>query len=140
MRDPRRVLLHLVPPALQQATTDPCLHQRLPDTHRQVWTVSCRVTALFSWVLVHKVLLCPPRVSSPVLGKFWQLYGGVNGDLLQEYLRHPLSNQNPSPGGRHISPQETLKHCSVSISAGPLDPGVHKVCLSPLSFSGGNGV
>ena len=31
------VLLHSVPPTLQQTTTDPCLHQWLPDTHRQVW-------------------------------------------------------------------------------------------------------
>ena len=32
--------------------------------------------------------LCPPRVYLPVLCKFWQLYGGVNGDLLQEGLCH----------------------------------------------------
>ena len=31
------VLLHSVPPTLQQATTDPRLHWRLLDTHRQVW-------------------------------------------------------------------------------------------------------
>ena len=67
------ILLHSVPPTLQQATTDPCLRQRLPDTHRQV---SCGVTVPFSWVLVHKVLLCPPRVYFPVLCKFWQLYSG----------------------------------------------------------------
>ena len=30
-------LLHSVPSTLQQATTDPCLCQRLLDTHRQVW-------------------------------------------------------------------------------------------------------
>ena len=30
-------LLHSLPLTLQQATTDPCLHQRLLDTHRQVW-------------------------------------------------------------------------------------------------------
>ena len=28
-------------------------------------TVSCGVTAPFSWVLVHKILLCPPRVYFP---------------------------------------------------------------------------
>ena len=28
---------HSVPPALQQATTDPCLPWRLLDSHRQVW-------------------------------------------------------------------------------------------------------
>ena len=32
-----QALLHSVPPTLQQATIDPCLLQRLLDTHRQVW-------------------------------------------------------------------------------------------------------
>ena len=31
------VLLHSVSPTLQQATTNPRLHWRLLDTHRQVW-------------------------------------------------------------------------------------------------------
>ena len=48
--------------------------------------VSCGVTAPFFWVLVHRFLLCPPRVCFPVLCKFWQLCGGVNSDLLQESL------------------------------------------------------
>ena len=39
-----------------------------------------------------------------------------------------------------VPPQEMLKHSSVSVSVGPLGPGAHKVCLSPLSISGGNGV
>ena len=77
----------------------PCI--RPPVTHAftgDSWTptgksgtVSCGVTAFFSWVLVHKVLLCPPRVYFPVLCKFWQLYGGVNGDLQQEDLCHKSS-------------------------------------------------
>ena len=33
---PMHTLLHLVPPTLKQATTDPCLRQRLLDTHGQV--------------------------------------------------------------------------------------------------------
>ena len=37
-------------------------------------------------------------------------------------------------------PQEMLKHSSVSVSVGSLGPGAHKVCLSPLSISGRNGV
>ena len=87
-----------MPPTLQQATTDPCLCQRIPDTHRQA---SCGVTVPFSWVLVHKVLLCPPRVYFPVLCKFWQLCGGVNGDLLQEGLCHiqGCCTQSPCPCG-----------------------------------------
>ena len=49
----------------------------------------------------------------------------------------------PAPAAGHcwpISLQETLKHSSVSASVGSLGPGVHKVCLSPLSTSGGYGV
>ena len=82
------ILLYSVPPTLQQATIDPHLHQRLLNTHRQVQDSLLWVTALFSLVLVHKVLLCPPRVYFPVLCKFWQVYGEVNGDLLREALCH----------------------------------------------------
>ena len=75
----------------------PC--SRLPKTHASAidsWTltgksgsVSCEVTAPFSWILVHiKFCLCPPRVYFPVLCKFWKPYGGVNGDLLKEGLCH----------------------------------------------------
>ena len=56
------VLPHSVPPTLQQATTDPRLCQRLPDTHRQVWV------NLFwghcSFLLgpgTHKLLFVPPK-------------------------------------------------------------------------------
>ena len=37
-------------------------------------------------------------------------------------------------------PQETLKHSSLSVSVGSLHPCALKVCLSPLSISGRNGV
>ena len=78
-------LLHSVPPTLQQATADPHLRQRLLDTHWQVW-----VSLLWghcSFLLgpsAQGFCLCPLRVYFPVLCKFCQLYGGVNGDLLQE--------------------------------------------------------
>ena len=73
--------------------------QQPPPTHastRDSWvlsgksgSVSSGVTVPFSWVLLHRTFcLCPLRVYFPVLGKFWQLYGGVNGDLLQEGLCH----------------------------------------------------
>ena len=67
-------------------------------------TVSCGVTAPFSWDLVHKFLLCPPRDYFPVPCKFWQLYGGVNGDLLQEGLFHTqvCCTQRPCPCGRPL--------------------------------------
>ena len=60
-------------------------------------------TAPFSWELVHKVLLWPPRVYFPVLCKFWKLYGGVNDDLLQEGLCHMqvCCTQSPCPCTDH---------------------------------------
>ena len=42
--------------------------------------------------------------------------------------------------GRPVPPQEMLKYISVSVYVGSLGPGAHKICLSPLSISGGNGV
>ena len=120
---------------------------------RDSWTltgksgsVSCGVTAPFSWVLVHtRFCLCPSRVYFPVLCKFWQLYGGVNGDLLQEGLCHTqiYCTQSPCP---RSSP---LLTCTSSgdtqtqfwgVSVGSLCPGAHKVCLSLLSISGRYGV
>ena len=55
---------------------------------------------LFSCVLVHtRFCLCPPRVCFPVLCKFWQLSGGVNGDLPQKGLCHTqvCCIQSPCP-------------------------------------------
>ena len=130
----------------------PC--SRPPLTHASTgdsWTlldksgsVFSGVTAPFSWVLVYtSFCLCPPRVYFPVLCKFWQIYGGVNGNLLQEGLCHTqvCCTQSPCPLLTcTIPPQGMLKHSSVSVSMGSLSPGAYKVCLSPLSIYGGNGV
>ena len=65
-------------------------------------SVSCGVTAPFSWVLVHtRFCLCPSRVYFPVLYKFWPLYGGVNSAFLQEGLCHTqvCCTQGPCPRG-----------------------------------------
>ena len=74
----------------QQATVDPHLHQRLPNTQRQFGWVSCGVTAPLSWVLVcTRFCLCPPRVSvSPVLWKF------CNQILLTFKVRFPGDSQS----------------------------------------------
>ena len=140
-------------PCMHRYTQSPQPCSRPPLTHTSAGdsrtptgksgTVSCGATAPFSWVLVHKVLLCPPRVYFPVQCKFWQLYGRVNGDLLQESLCHTQICCTQSPAADHrwpIPPQEMLQHSSVSVSVGSLGPGAHKVCLNPLSISGRNGV
>ena len=89
----------------------PC--SKPPATHastRDSWTrtgksgtISCWVTVPFSWVLVHtRFCLCHPRVCFPILCKFWQLYGGVNGS--QEGLCHTqvYCTQSPCPCGRPL--------------------------------------
>ena len=70
-------LVHSMPLTLQQATTNPCLHQRLLDTHGQVWV---KLLSPGSWCA--GCFLCALKESvSPGLCKFWQLYCGVNGDF-----------------------------------------------------------
>ena len=76
----------LTAPTLQQATTDPRLHWNLLDTPGQVWVSLLWGCSFLLGPGAHRLCLCPPRVYFPVLCKFWQLYYGVNGDLLQEGL------------------------------------------------------
>ena len=73
---------------------------------RDSWTltgesgsVSCGVTAPFSWVLVHTGSVCALQESvPPFLCKFWWLYGGVNGYHLQEAYTIPsLLHPEPLP-------------------------------------------
>ena len=110
---------------------------RLLPTHtsaRDSWTlmgesgsVSCGVTPPFFWVLVRTSLcLCPPRVYFPTLYKFWQLYGGVNGDLLQEGLCHTqvCCTQSPCPCGRPLLTRTSTGDTQTQF------------CLSLCGFSG----
>ena len=79
------------------------------------------------------------------LCKFWWLYGGIKGDLLQEGLYHTqvYCTQSPSPcssplltrtSAGDIQTQFCLSLC------GCLGPGALKVCLSPQRVSDGYGV
>ena len=135
----------------------PCMHchtqylwpcSRPPLTHASIgdsWTltvksgsVSCGVTAPFSWVLLCTRFCCALLESvSQVLCKFWGLYVGVNGDLLQEGLchTHVCCSQSPCPCGRPLMTHssagdtQTLKSRSGSVSVG--SPSVHKVWFEP---------
>ena len=134
-----------VPPTLQQSTINSCLCQRLLDTYGQVWFILLWGHSLLlspgSWCTQGSV--CALQVSVfPVLCKFLWLYGGVNGDRLQEGLCHTqvCCTKSPCPC---VSP---LLICSFagdtqtqfwSVSAGSLCPGADKVCLRHLSISGG---
>ena len=64
---------------------------------------------------------------SPVLCKFWWLYGG----LMVTSSKRSTAPRAPAPAAGHcwpISLQETLKHSSGSVSGGSLGPGVYRVC------------
>ena len=115
------------PPTLQQATTDPRLHRRLRDTYRQARdSLLCHHSFLLG--LGAQGSVCTHQESvSPVLCKFWKLYGGVNGDLLQEGLCHTQAycTQSPchcgSPLLTRISTRDTqtqlcLSLCGVFVS------------------------
>ena len=80
---------------------------------------------LLSRVLVHtRFCLCPPRVCFPVLCKFWWVYGGVNGDLLQESLCHTqvCCTQSPCPCSRplltHTFSGDSQTHFWLSLCGG----------------------
>ena len=84
---------------------------------------------------------------SPVLCKFWWLYGGVNGDLLQEGLCHRLGDpgsctQSPCPCSRPLTcTSRGDSNRGLAQSLWGLWVLVHtRFCLSPLSISGGYGV
>ena len=97
------------------------------------WCAQCFVCALQESV-------------SPVLCKFWWLYGGVNGDLLQEGLCHTqvCCTQSPCPCSRplltHTSAgdTQTLNHQQENV-----EPHQKKIRLiqgqrrSPSKFAGG---
>ena len=129
--------------ALLPSVPQPC--SRPPPNHTSAgdfWTltgksgsVSCGVTAPFSWVLVHKVLFVPSKSLFPSR-KFWWLYGGVNGDLHQEGICHTqvCCTQSPCPCGNPLltrtstgdtQTQFCLSLCGVS---GP--SRMHKICMA----------
>ena len=58
-------LLHSVPPTLQQATDDLCLPRDSWTLMVKTGSLSCGITAPFSWVLVHTVLFLPSKSLFP---------------------------------------------------------------------------
>ena len=136
-------LLHSVPPD----TTDPHLCQRLLDTHGQVG-----VRILWghcSFLLSpggHKFLFVPYK---SLFSQSCVCSGSSMVELMATSSKRAyaipryISARAPAPAAVHcrpVPPQETLKHSSGSVSVESLGPGAYKVCLSPLSISGGYSV
>ena len=92
-------------PTLQQVTINSCLRRRLLDIQASLGQSLVRSLLLSpgSWCTQGSVCALLESVTT-VLCKFWQLYGGVNGDLLQEGLCHTQVSctQSPYPCGRPL--------------------------------------
>ena len=115
-------LLHSVLPALQQATTDPCLCQRPLDTHGQIW-----VSFLWghcSFLLdpdVHRVLFVPSKSLFPqscvssggsIVGLMVTCSKGIYA------IPRSTAPRAPDPAAVHcwpVPPQETLKQFCLSL-------------------------
>ena len=131
--------------ALPHSVPRPCSHCRptpLPETpgHSLASLGQSPVGSLLlfpeAWCTQGFVCALQESVSL-VFCKFWQLYGGVNGNLLQEGLCHTqvCCTQSPCLCGRplltHTSTgdTQTLKGRSGSVSVG--SPSVHEVLSEP---------
>ena len=125
----------------------PCMHcctqcpqpcSRPPLTHASAgdsWilmgksgSVSCGVTAPFSWVLVHQRLcLCPPRVC---ITSGSSMVGLMATSSKRAYaIPRSAAPRAPVPVAVHcwpVPPQKMLKHSSISVSVGSLGPGAYK--------------
>ena len=135
-------------PCIHCSTQCPLPCSSPPPTHTSAgdsWTligksrsVSCGVTAPFSWVLVHsRFCLCLQESVSTVLSMSWWLYSGVNCGLLQEGLGHTqvCCTQSPCPCGRPLLTRtsagdtQIFKGRSGSVSAA--SPGMHNILFEP---------
>ena len=110
-----------------------CGHTPLPETpgHSRANLGQSLVESLLlspgSWCTQSSVCALQESVSS-VLCKFWRVYGGVNGNLLQEGLCHTqiYCTQSPCPCDKPLltcistGDTQTLKSRSGSFSVGSL--------------------
>ena len=101
-------LLHSVPPALQQATVDPCLCWRLLDTYGQVW-----VTLVGSLLLSPRFCLCCQEfVSQSCVSSGSPMIRLITTSSKRAYgLPRPAAPRAPAPEAVRcwpIPPQDTL--------------------------------
>ena len=127
-----------------------CQHTLLPETpgHSQASLGQSLVGSLFlspgSWCVQGSVFALQESVS-PVLCKFWQLCGRVNGNLLQEGVCHTqvCCTQRPCPCSRPLLTCTSTgdKHSQAGLPQSLWGLLVcTKVWLSPPSISGRYGV
>ena len=136
-------LLHSVPPTLQQATTDPCLCQRLLATHGKVWV------SLFwgqcSFLLgpgAHKILFVPSKSLFPqsYVSSGSSMVGLMVISFKRAYaIPRSAAPRAPAPASGHCWPgplQETLRHSQAGLAQSLWGLLVHtRFCLRPPSIS-----
>ena len=137
-----RAVQYSVPLTLQQATVDPHLHQRLLDTHVQVWVSLLGNCSFLLGPGVNKVLFVPSKSLFPQ--SCVSSGNSVVGLMVTSSKRAYATPRLPHPEAlplRQATAELYLRrrHSStvLAISVGSLGPGAHKVGLSPLSISSG---
>ena len=130
------------PSTLQQATADPCLHERLLDAHRQLWVSLLWGPCSF---LLHpgaQVFFVPSK--SLFLQSCVSTGSFVMGLMVTSSKRAYATPRVPASAAGHyrlISLQETLKYSKAGLSQSLWGFLVStKFCLSPPSVSGRYGV
>ena len=124
-------LPHSVPPTLQQATANPCLSQRFLDTTGKFGSVSCGVTAPFSWSWCTQGLVCVlQQFPQSCVSSGSSMMGLMVTSSMRAYAPpRSAASRAPAPVAGHcctsIGDTQTLKGRSGSVSVG--FPGVHKV-------------
>ena len=139
------VLLHSVPPTLQQATTNSRLRWRLL-VHSQASLGQSLVGSLLPspGSGCTRYCLSPPRVFFNSCVSPRSSVVGLKVTSSKRVYAIPKSAlpRAPAPVAGHcwpIPPQKMLKHSSVSVSVGSLVPGAHKACPSPWTSLVGMG-
>ena len=126
-----------MPPILQHATMTHTSARNSWILTGKSGSVSCGVTDPFPGSWCTRFCLCPLRIYFPVLGKFWQLYGGVNGDLLQKGLCHTqiCCTKSPCPCGSPLLTCTLIRNLGAVAHRAPLSIGFNKQeCWSGLPF------
>ena len=104
-KDPMHILLHSVPLALQQATTNPCLCWRLLDAPRQVWVSLLWGSLLLSpgsWCT--QVLFVPSKCLflQPCVGSSSSIVGLMVASSKRAYpLPRSTAPRAPGPAAVH---------------------------------------
>ena len=142
------VLLHSVPPTLQQATTNQCLPWRLLDIHRQVWLSLLwgHCSFLLGPGAQGSVCALQESVSQSCVSSGGSMVGLMVTSSKRPHHSQVCCTQNPCPCSRppltHASTGDTQTQFCLSLygACGASGSWCAQGLFKPLSTSGGYGV